>query len=82
MDALTIRRYRGLTTPQFPAAGRTEKPSAAAPAQKTAKSTGLAVSETLRQLMDKVSQTESHIRESHRRLCKKRWSICGTRLSG
>ena len=34
MDALTIRRYRGLTTPQFPAAGRTEKPSAAAPAQK------------------------------------------------
>ena len=68
MDALTIRRYRGLTTPQFPAAGRTEKPSAAAPAQKTAKSTGLAVSETLRQLMDKVSQTESHIRESHRTL--------------
>ena len=72
------------------------------------------MSETLRQLMDKVSQTESHIRESHRtlqsgetvldevrssldriaelaakaagsrtgRLCKKRWSICGTRLSG
>ena len=66
MDALTIRRYKGLSTPQYQAAARTEK--AAGESQKVTRSTGLAVSETLRQLMSKVSQVESHIRESHRTL--------------
>ena len=68
MDALTIRRYKGLSTPQYQAAARTEKNAAAGESQKVTRSTGLAVSETLRQLMSKVSQAESHIRESHRTL--------------
>lgn len=68
MDALTIRRYKGLSTPQYQAAARTEKNTAAGESQKVTRSTGLAVSETLRQLMSKVSQVESHIRESHRTL--------------
>ena len=68
MDALTIRRYKGLSTPQYQAATRTEKSAAAVEGQKVNRSTGLAVSETLRQLMSKVSQVERHIRESHRTL--------------
>lgn len=68
MDALTIRRYKGLSTPQYQAAPRTEKSAAAVEGQKVNRSTGLAVSETLRQLMSKVSQVERHIRESHRTL--------------
>ena len=68
MDALTIRRYKGLSTPQYQPAARAEKPAAASESQKVTRSTGLAVSETLRQLMGRVSQMESHIRESHRTL--------------
>ena len=58
MDALTIRRYKGLSTPQYQPAARAEKPAAASESQKVTRSTGLAVSETLRQLMGRVSQME------------------------
>ncbi len=68
MGELTIRRNRGFAVPRYQGAGKAEKQGAAGSSQKAARSTGLNISETLRQLMSRVSQVESHSRESRRTL--------------
>ena len=68
MGELTIRRNRGFAVPRYQGAGKAEKQGAAGSSQKAARSTGLNISETLRQLMSRVSQAESHSRESRRTL--------------
>lgn len=68
MGELTIRRNRGPSVTRYQSGGRAEKTSGSAPGQKTARSTGLTVSETLRQLMTRMSQAEVRTRESRRTL--------------
>lgn len=68
MGELTIRRNRSFSVPQYKGTEKTEKQSASGASQKAARSTGFTVSETLRQLMTKVSQLENRSRESHRTL--------------
>ena len=68
MGELTIRRDRGFAVSQQQWERKTEKSSAASQSQKTGRTPGFTVSETLRQLMSRVSQAEAHSRESHRTL--------------
>ncbi|MDE7263006.1 MAG: hypothetical protein K2N78_13230, partial [Oscillospiraceae bacterium] len=68
MEELAIRRNRSFAAPQRQTVSRTEKQSAAAGTQKTVRGTGLSVSETLRQLMERVNQAAGHLRESRRTL--------------
>lgn len=68
MGELTIRRNRGFEVPRYQGTDKTEKQSASGSAKRAARSTGLSISETLRQLMTKVSQAENRSRESRRTL--------------
>ena len=68
MGELTIRRNRGFAPVQYQPAGRGEKPSAASRSQRASGGTGFTVSDSLRQLMSRVSQAESHTRASRRTL--------------
>ena len=68
MGELTIRRERGITGPRYQAAEKTEKAAAAAKSQPAARTAGATVSETLRRLMTRIGQAETHTRESHRTL--------------
>lgn len=69
MDELAIRRNRGLSVPRYQGTGRAEKAAGGAQSKPAAQKT-VTVSETLRQLMSRVSQAESHTRESRRTLQK------------
>lgn len=66
MGELTIRRNRGFTVPRYQV--KTEKQTGSSRSQGVAKAPGFTISETLRQLMTRVSQAESHSRESRRTL--------------
>ena len=68
MGELTIRRNRGFAVPSYQGTGKAEKGAGVSQSPKTAKSAGYTVSETLRQLMTRVSQAENHSRESRRTL--------------
>lgn len=68
MGELTIRRDRGVSVPRYQSVGKPEKQAGGGQAQKASGTTGFAVSETLRQLMDRVSQGEGRIRESRQSL--------------
>ena len=68
MGELTIRRNRGFAVPPYQGTAKTEKKAAAGQAQSVSRTTGFAVSETLRQLMSRTSQAENHSRESRRTL--------------
>lgn len=70
MGELAIRRTRGGAVPQYQAVSKPEKQTGGTQSQKVTGSAGFVVSETLRQLMTRVSQAESHIRESRRTLQK------------
>lgn len=65
MGELAIRRNRGFAIPQY--RGKAEKTSGSSESRKAAGTT-VTVSETLKQLLTKVSQAESQIRESRRTL--------------
>ncbi len=64
MGELMIRRNRGFTVPQYQSVGKGEKAAASTGSTKTSGGTGLSVSETLRELMGRVSQAENRTRES------------------
>ena len=68
MEDLGIRRNRSFAPSLRQSVSRTEKQTGAAAAQKTARGTGLAVSETLRQLMTRSGQAAEQTRESRRTL--------------
>lgn len=68
MGELTIRRNRGFSVPRYQGIEKAEKQAGSSQSQKTARTTGLNVSETLRQLMSRGNQVESRSRESHRTL--------------
>ena len=68
MGELTIRRNRGFTPPQFQTVGKTAKQSGVSQSQQGVKSAADTISDTLRQLMARVSQAEGRIRESRRTL--------------
>ena len=63
-----LRRNREMAVPQYQKLGKTEKRSAAAGTQRTASRAAVTVSETLRQLMGRVSQADRQIREGRRTL--------------
>lgn len=69
MEELTIRRNRGTTGPvRYRETGKAEKQSGSGQTQRTGRTASATVSETLRQLMTRGAQAESHIRESRRTL--------------
>ena len=63
-----LRRNREMAVPQYQKLGKAEKQSAAAGTQRTANRAAVTVSETLRQLMGRVSQTDRQVREGRRTL--------------
>lgn len=69
MSELTIRRNRGPAgAVRYQGTGKGEKAGGSGQAQKAAGTAAVTVSETLRQLMTRGAQAESHIRESRRTL--------------
>ena len=68
MGELTICRNRGFTPPQFQTVGKTAKQSGVSQSQQGVKSAADTISDTLRQLMARVSQAEGRTRESRRTL--------------
>ena len=67
MGELTIRRNRGFAVPRYQGMGKAEKSAGSSGSQKVERTT-VTVSETLKQLLTRVSQAEGHIRESRRTL--------------
>lgn len=69
MSEMMIRRNnRGIPVARYPAAGKAEKTQDSAPAQKTTRTGGVTVSDTLRQLMQRVSQTGQQVHKSRQTL--------------
>lgn len=69
MSELTIRRDREISAARYRAAEKAEKTEkGGGPIQRTEKTPGFTLSETLRQLLSGSSRTESQIRESRRTL--------------
>lgn len=68
MGELSVRRNRNLTAPRYQGAGKAEKQTGAPQTRQTAGRAAATVSETLRELMGRVSQTERHLREGRRTL--------------
>lgn len=68
MGELSVRRNRKITVPRYQGMGKAEKQAGAAKTQQTANRAAATVSETLRQLMTRVSQVERHVREGRRTL--------------
>lgn len=66
MGELAIRRNRSFAVPQYQAVSKAEKQTGSMQSRKV--SAGFTVSETLQQLMSRVSQAESRSRESRRTL--------------
>ena len=67
MGELAIRRNRGFSVLRYQGVSKGVRTQGSAPAT-AAKRTTVTVSETLRQLMSRVSQAETHVRESRRTL--------------
>lgn len=68
MSELTIRRDREISAARYRAAEKAEKTEKGGQIQRTEKTPGFTLSETLRQLLSGSSRTESQIRESRRTL--------------
>lgn len=69
MSELMIRRNnRGIPVARYPAAGRSEKTEGGTQIQRTARTAGVTVSDTLHQLMSRVSQTGRQVQESRQTL--------------
>ena len=68
MGELTIRRNRGFAVPSYQGTGKAEKASGSSQSGKAAGKAGFTISETLQELMGRVSQLESRSRESRRTL--------------
>ena len=69
MSELTIRRDREISAARYRAAEKAEKTEkGGGPIQRTEKTPGFTLSETLRQMLSGSSRTESQIRESRRTL--------------
>ena len=68
MSELSIRRNRGYAVAQRQETGKGEKAAPSGKSQQASKVPGFTVSETLRQLMTRGSQTEGLLRESRRTL--------------
>ena len=68
MGELSIRRNRNISVPRYQGTGKAEKQSAPAKVPQGPGRTAATVSDTLRQLMSRVSQVERHIREGRRTL--------------
>ena len=68
MGELSIRRNRNISVPRYQGTGKAEKQSASANVPQGPGRTAATVSDTLRQLMSRVSQVERHIREGRRTL--------------
>lgn len=68
MGELAIRRNRGFAVPQYQGTGKAEKASGSSQSGKAAGKAGFTISETLQELMGRVSQLESRSRESRRAL--------------
>lgn len=68
MGELAIRRNRGFAVPRYQGTGKTEKTSGSTQSAKTAGKAGFTISETLRELMSRVSRMENRSRESRRAL--------------
>ena len=69
MGELMVRRNRGMTVSRYQGTGKAEKQTGTSQPQKTTNSRAAAtISETLRQLMTRVSQVERHAREGRRTL--------------
>ncbi len=66
MGELAITQKQGIYRPRYQV--KTEKQTGSSRSQGVAKAPGFTISETLRQLMTRVSQAESHSRESRRTL--------------
>ena len=68
MGELAVRRNRGFAIARRQEAGKAEKPSGIARGQGPARTAGLAVSESLRQMLSKTGQAEGQVREGRRTL--------------
>lgn len=68
MGELAIRRNRGFAVPQYQGTDKVEKASGSSRSGKAAGKAGFTISETLQELMGRVSQVESRSRESRRAL--------------
>ena len=68
MGELVIRRNRGFAIPHYQTASKADKSSGSSQAPSVTATAGFTVSETLRQLMSRVAQAETHTRESRRTL--------------
>ena len=68
MGELSIRRNREIAVSRYQKTDRTEKQTGTAKTRQTANRAAATVSETLRQLMGRVTQAERHIREGRRTL--------------
>ena len=80
MGELTIRRRMGVAVPQYQGTTKTEKKSGSSRSQATSRTT-VTISETLRQLMSRVSQAEGHARESRRTLQAGEGALAGVQDS-
>lgn len=68
MGELAIRRNRGFAVPQYQGTGKSEKTASSTQSGKVAGKAGFTISETLQELMSRVSRMESRSRESRRAL--------------
>lgn len=68
MGELSVRRNRNLAVPRYQGAGKAEKQAGVSQTRQTANRAAATVSETLRELMGRVSQAERHLREGRRTL--------------
>ena len=81
MSELTIRRDREISAARYRAAEKAEKTEKGGQIQRTEKTPGFTLSETLRQLLSGSSRTESQIRESRRTLQSGEAVLAGWRNS-
>lgn len=68
MGELSVRRNRGFAVPRYQGTGKAEKKTSVDQTRKTGGRAVVTVSETLRELMDRVSQVERYVREGRRTL--------------
>ena len=68
MGELSVRRNRNLAVPRYQGTGKAEKQTGVLQTRQTANRAAATVSETLRELMGRVSQVERHLREGRRTL--------------
>lgn len=68
MGELAIRRNRNISVSRYQGTGKTEKAADSTQSRKVAGTAGFTISETLQELMSRVSRVEGRSRESRRAL--------------